>query len=178
MITKNFLSKSHESAEIVTPISFNFLFVSLFSPYIIDNSKTFFNTTNVTKKKIVLKESYMILSWFYYLRNITPQAAGKDLRFFVLPVKYQVYTLTRAPIAHKTWSREQFKFHYYFIRISFNKSILVDESLVNFNQILFFILLIKNKLPIFETNLLFLKTLRLLFFVSDKTYFNYRKFDK
>lgn len=95
-----------------------------------------------------------------------------------MPIKHQIYTLTKAPIAHKTWSREQYKFHFYFIKVSFNKSILVDESLINFNQILFFLLLIKNKLPIFETNLLFLKNLRLLFFVTDETYFNYNKFEK
>ena len=64
MIKKRFLLPQHiQSLEEEFPkISFNFLFVSLFSPYIIDNCKTFFSSLNVTKKKIVLKESYMILS--------------------------------------------------------------------------------------------------------------------
>jgi len=156
------------------------LFVSLFSPHVMANSKFFFNEISTIKqKKIMLKESYIILTWFYYLRHIkltSKVQEEKTLQFFVLPLKQQIYTLTQAPIAHKTWAREQYKFHFYFIRISLNKNILVDETLVTFNQALLFLLLLKHRLPIFETNLLFLKNIRLFLFIIDKNYFNYSKF--
>jgi len=70
------------------------------------NSKFFFNEISTIKqKKIMLKESYIILTWFYYLRHIkltSKVQEEKTLQFFVLPLKQQIYTLTQAPIAHKT----------------------------------------------------------------------------
>jgi hypothetical protein len=161
-------------------VSFNFLFVSLFSPYIIGNTKLVFANLSTTKKKILLKESYMVLSWFYYLKNIEikrPESSSRDnLKFFVMPTKQQIYTLTLAPVAHKKWSREQYKFHYYFIKVSFNNNLIVDETLDNLNQMLLFILITKKRLPSFETNLFFLKNIRFFFSIIDNNYFNYYNF--
>lgn len=155
------------------------MFVSLFSPHLSNNTTFLFYKADVVKKKILLKESYIILSWFYYLRTIETTSTKHDssLQFFVLPTKQQIYTLTQAPIAHKTWAREQYKFHFYFIRISFKKSVILDETINNFNQALLFLLLLKQKLPIFETNLLFLKNIRLMIAVIDTNYFNYYNFN-
>ena len=79
------------------------------------------------------------------------------VRFFVLPTRSQVYTLTKAPIAHKLWSKEQYKFGFYLLRVSFTDCFFVEAELKSVNQGLLFILLAVRSLPFFSSNLLTLK---------------------
>lgn len=150
------------------------MFASIITPFMTANLRFFFQTMHFSKKKIFLKQSYIILSWFYYMRSIKTQNTLKFLRFFVLPTTQQVYTLTKAPIAHKTWSKEQYKFQFYLIRISFNNNHFVDEQICNLNQGLLFFLLIKKTPPYFASNLLLIKNFRILISVSDTFFFKYK----
>ena len=94
----------------------------------------------------------------------------------MLPSKRSLYTLTKAPMAHKTNSKEQFMFKFYFFKfstyINLNNSLI--PSSVNEATLLYF--LIKKTFPAFETNLLFMKYYQLNFPYNDGTYFNFKAF--
>jgi len=154
----------------------SFFFSSLIPPFIINNIR--FNLIN-DKKKILLKQSYILLTWFYYLSFINIQLKNKNkLSFFILPVVNNKFTLTKAPMAHKNWSKEQYKFQFYNFKISF-KVFLKKENILNkINSAILFVLLTKKSFPSFESNLLFLKSVIFFFNIYDKNYFNYNIFIK
>lgn len=135
--------------------------------------KFFFQNSRFSDKKVYLKQSYIILSWFYYLRVINSENVLENLKFFVLPVRKQIYTLTKAPIAHKTWSQEQYKFQFYYIRISFHDSFFTAEKPESFNQALLFLIVIKKFPPFLASNLLILKHFRVVLNISDVNFFRY-----
>ncbi len=155
---------------------FKFSFVSLIPPFIINNIRFFFNK-NDNEKKILLKQSYIILTWFYYISFIQKKIDNKNkLKIFVLPVKNNKFTLTKAPMAHKNWSKEQYKFSHYKFKINFKFFLKDDNSLNSINSSLFFILLTKKNFPNLETNIFFLKNIKFLFFFKDFSFFNYNYF--
>lgn len=79
-------------------------------------------------RKLYLKQSYILLTWFAYLRKsqehplITPTDPPKDKvpLFFILPKKKRKFTILKAPMAHKTFSQEQYLFSFYFCCVSYN----------------------------------------------------------
>ena len=76
----------------------------------------------------------------------------------ILPSKYKLYTLQKAPMAHKTNSKEHYKFKFFYFNLVF-KTILSSECyLHNINIATLFFFLSKPLFPVFETNLLFLKS--------------------
>ena len=82
-------------------INFKFLFISLISPFIVNNVRFTFNSA-VKEKKILLKQSYILLTWFYYISFLNQNVNNKNkLKFFVLPTTFEKFTLTKAPMAHK-----------------------------------------------------------------------------
>ena len=50
---------------------FDFFFVSFFAPNFLKNFTSFFNIKYFNTKKIHLKQSYLLFSWFYYLTIVT-----------------------------------------------------------------------------------------------------------
>jgi hypothetical protein len=82
-------------------IIFCLSFVSLITPNFIKNFSFLINQFK-EKKKVFLKQSYILLTWFYYL-NIIEQNKTKDknLSFFINPIKKKISTQIKAPIAHK-----------------------------------------------------------------------------
>ncbi len=141
-----------------------------------------------------LKNSYIILSWLFYLSSLK-QTKTKYKKFNVssLPKKKIIFTQTKAPIAHKNWSKEQYKYSYY--RFNFkikgffsnlntsikenNKNInnvLSKKSLrLNVNNVLLMLLITKNNFISFETNIFYLKNYNFLFSFQDFIFFNYFK---
>ena len=155
--------------------NFKFYFISLISPFIVNNVKFFFEK-NIYEKKILLKQSYIMLTWFYYLNFIQKNSKTKNkIKIFILPVKNNKFTLTKAPMAHKNWSKEQYKFQYYKFLLKFNFFLSEKNNLTSINSSLIFILLTKKNFPNLETNILFLKNIQFFFFLKDKTLFNYFK---
>lgn len=157
-------------------INFTFSFISLISPFILNNIRFSFNTNNI-QKKILLKQSYILLTWFYYLTFIEQTVNNKNkLKFFICPVKIQKFTLTKAPMAHKNWSKEQYKFQYFNFIINFNVFLKDDNNVNSLNKCLLFIFLTKKTFPQFETNLFFLKNIKIYLYLQDLIFFNYYKF--
>lgn len=154
---------------------YSFLFVSLISPSIAPSLRFFFEIDD-TQRKLALKQSYILLTWFYYVTFLNNENKKKILKFFVLPIRRSTYTQLRTPMAHKTWSKEQYKFQYFLIRISFYNKIKFDTLVESVNYALLFVLLSKKNFPIFETNLLFLKNYWFTFCFKDKIFFSYYRY--
>jgi hypothetical protein len=142
--------------------------------------KGFLDTNKVTKNsKIFLKQSYLIMTWFYYLTFTTShKEKNKTIRFAFLPTRRKLYTLTKAPMAHKTNSKEQFFFKFYKFRMSVKTFFLSEFSLNSVSYGLLSLLNAKNNLSGFETNMLFLKHYTIQTKLSDHKFFNYSFFVK
>lgn len=154
-------------------IKYSFSFASLISPYAVNNLRTSFSIS--AGNKALFKQSYMILTWFYYAVSFDFKKKYK-INLATLPIKKKIFTLTKAPMAHKTYSKEQYKFQINKFKVSF-KAILDEQLTLNsLNSSLFFVLLSKKYLPFLETNILFLKNSLINIPVYDKVYFNYSKY--
>lgn len=95
------------------------------------------------RKKVLVKQSYVLLMWLGYLAQPiqalnpadteieanptvktakTRSSASKALgvpSFFIKPFRNYKTTITRAPMAHKTFSQEQFMVRYYKVNLQF-----------------------------------------------------------
>ena len=159
-------------------IIFNFYFVSLISPFLLTNLRFTYNK-QISKKKILVKQSYILLSWFFYLNFIQQKKNTKNnLKFLILPTFNRTFTLTKAPIAHKNWSKEQYKFQLYKFKISFNVELKDNNILDSLNKSILFSLLTKKYFPQFETNLIFLKNISINYKFYDNKFLNYYLFSK
>jgi hypothetical protein len=122
----------------------------------------------------------MLLIWFYYISYLKKQ--NKDdyrIRIASLPFKQRSFTLTKAPIAHKTNSKEQYTYGFYSFKVSFTSVIRNTlNSRLTVNNALFFVLLNRKHSPFFETNVFFLKYMQLHFYLNDGPFFNYYRFEK
>lgn len=136
----------------------SFLFASWVAPHIFFFKKKFLYNKMTRKQVLGSKKAYTMLTWLYYMTSFKSQhAKTKKIWFAILPRRTTKYTLTKAPMAHKTFSQEQFQFQYYRCRISF-KSTLCHEPVNNtLSETQLCMLTIKELFPFFETNLLFLK---------------------
>jgi ABC-type phosphate/phosphonate transport system permease subunit len=76
-------------------------------------------------------------------------------------------------MAHKNWSKEQYKFQYFKFLLKFNFFLSEKNTLNNLNSTLIFLFLTKKTFPNLETNILFLKNIQFFFFFKDKDFFNY-----
>lgn len=157
-------------------MKFSFSFISLTTPFILTNLRLSFNFCK-NEKKVLIKQSYILLTWFYYLNFIEKKINTKNqLKFFVMPTTFRKFTLTKAPMAHKNWSKEQYKFQFFKFKISFNVFLKEDNNLTSLNQAVLFIFLTRKNFPQFETNLLFLKNVNIFFYLTDNNFFNYYRF--
>jgi len=117
-------------------------------------------------KKILIKQSYLLIAWYKYISK-----EGSSSSIFTLPVSSSKLTLTKSPMAHKTFSQEQFSFTYYNL---LTKSIsFLPASGVDFNNALVVLSLFKFSSRQSGTNLLFASRLRFEFpvkFSNSLTY--------
>lgn len=144
-----------------------FNFISYFTPHNLSNIRFFYN--NFNKKKLYLKQSYIYLIWFYYLNQIK---SSKNIKLIFLPSKFRFISNIKAPIAHKTKSKEQFFFQYFKFKYKLKLKL---HYILNFNQLIFLLFFIKNKFPIFETNLFIIKNFLYLIYFKSYLTFNYYK---
>ena len=152
---------------------YSFRFVSLIAPS--TSEQTTRHTDSITSslpKRILVKRSYLILSWLMYLTAANPSLRSKaQPRVAILPSKNSTYTLTKAPMAHKTNSKEQFLFKFYSFKFSFilhNTLHLTSSSILQGAHSL---VITKKLFPVFETNLLFLKSYEISYPVYDSNFF-------
>ena len=163
-------------------VHYTFKFASIISPGSLKNLSllTFNNNTKTTKSKnIFIKQSYVLLTWLNYIRetktNLKQKTTTDTMQeesipsFFVYPIRQSRLTYLKAPMAHKTFSQEQFLTKSYTMSISFNNNFLANP-INSVNSSIYTILFIRKNLPLFESNLIFLKKLKVTVPVSDKNY--------
>lgn len=112
----------------------------------------------------------MLLTWLYYLKhNSSKVEKAKVPSFFVHPIKQNKFTLIKSPMAHKTFSQEQFMYKFYKLTISFsnNKNNSLKSNLKSCNEALLFALFLRKSFKCFETNFFFLKRIKFNFNISD-----------
>jgi len=131
------------------------------------------------KSTILVKQSYLIMTWLYYLTfTVKKKDEDRVIEFAFLPIRRKMYTLTKAPMAHKTNSKEQIVFKFYKFKVSIKSNFISEYSLKSVDQGLLSLLNAKLLFPVFDTNLLFLKSYNIQTFLTDKTFFNFYNFVK
>jgi hypothetical protein len=160
-------------------VLYRFKFISLISPYLLTDLRllTVTSTPSTYKKAVILmKQSYLLFTWFYYMKesNVNKDIKKvKQIKFSCLPVKRSMYTLTKAPMAHKTNSKEQFVFRFFKFSISMKTYYNLSNNPSSVNNGLISLLLIRKAFPVFETNILLLKNYSIYVRVSDANFFSF-----
>ena len=136
----------------------SFLFASWVAPHLFFLRKKFLYSKMTRKQVLGSKKAYTMLTWLYYMTFcVSRNSKTKRIWFAILPRRTTRYTLTKAPMAHKTFSKEQFQFQFYRCRVSINSRINFSPQLLTLSNNQSLLLIIKESFPFFETNLLFLK---------------------
>lgn len=139
-------------------VKHSFLFCSWVAPHIFFFKKKFLYSKMTRKQVLGSKKVYTMLTWLYYMSFCkSKNAKTKRIWFAVLPRRTTRYTLTKAPMAHKTFSQEQFQFQFYRCRVSVNAQMVNKARCSSLAETQVPMLVIKESFPFFETNLLFLK---------------------
>ena len=120
------------------------------------------------QKRMLFKKSYLLASWFYYLARKDPYRAmsagsSKGPKLSILPSRQIIYTLTKAPMAHKTNSKEQFLFKYYNFKLSADLRLEREYVPSSAAQGALALTTLETRFPVFETNVLFLKYAKVLY---------------
>ena len=151
-ITSNLL-QFKTSPTSMTKLRYEFFFVSLL-PLLHDKSKfRYERLANNLGNKIYLKKSYLIFLWLNYLASY--QNDAYSVKVTKIRSKTKLYTVVKAPMAHKTNSKEQFISKHYHFKVQF----AVRRSAVRYSPhqtVSVVNVSLLKAFPIFETNLLFL----------------------
>ena len=174
-----FQNINKNTKKVKTPsIKYKFNFISLISPFLLKDLRLLTissSPTTLNKSTALMKQSYLLFTWFYYLKKSkTTDGLKTDnkIKFSFLPVKRTLYTLIKAPMAHKTNSKEQLVFRFFRFTCSIKTYFIFDKIPQTINNGLLTLFLIKKTFPIFETNLLLLKSYIIKLTLLDKNYFN------
>lgn len=129
-----------------------------------------------SQKKIYIKQSYLLLSWFRYFQTTTlaPRSFNKA-RLACLPIRRSKYTIVKAPMAHKTNSKEQIMFKFHFFRVTFVtkwSDCWIPSSWQGAAKAAY---ILKKNFPVFETNVFLLKSYKASFHFSDKNFLSFYK---
>jgi hypothetical protein len=116
------------------------------------------------KNKLGLKKSYLLMSWISYLQQLDRGFESKSRKLgkisvpslATLPVSRKFYTLTKAPMAHKTNSKEQYEFMTYNFKISVKYAVQPSRPPRSLLKALYLINSSKISGASFESNLLIL----------------------
>lgn len=155
-------------------------FATLFVPSSIKDislySRSLLVNDTYPSKKIIVKQSYIFLVWLNYLADFqtkTNDTSVKKPSFFIYPFRNYKTTITKAPMAHKTYSQEQYMLRYYTLSVSFftNKSKL--NSIKTLNDSIYFFLKFNLLFPYIGTNLLILHKYKFSYKSSDKNFFSF-----
>lgn len=170
---KNYLNK----------MRFGVSFVSLINPFFLTNISydNYIKPIRFNKNaKIYVKQSYMILTWFYYISFLEKKNKTNKIRFFIAKKKKKKFTITKAPIAHKNWSKEQIMYSFFKFKIlfsfNFKKSLFNRPfSISNVDSAFYFLFIIKNQYNPPETNLLLCKRASVYLALKDSLFFTYKQ---
>ena len=166
------------TTSIYHPVRYEFRFCSLISP----SSLPVTPITNRSDyrigkaRKVLFKKSFLLSSWLYYLarrdhyKSISADQAN-SIKLSILPARQRIYTLTKAPMAHKTNSKEQFMFKYYNFKFSARLELEDQLTASCLSQGALIARVTTTKFPSFGTNIMFLKYARIYYPVKDVTFF-------
>jgi hypothetical protein len=157
-LKNKFFKKNQMVLKKKSTIYYNFFFISLFSPLKLKNIKTILNFNFLNKKKILIKQSYLILIWIFYLLKFNKNKNIKIPKIHVKPLKKLKFTIIKSPMAHKTFSQEQYLIKFYKLTIVFK---IFNEVYLNFSNSLILILIFKKYINLIESNFFFLKKLKI-----------------
>ena len=123
-------------------------------------------------KKLLVKQSYMLFTWMFYIENnLSSCKTNTTPRFFIRPTTRSTFTQIKAPMAHKTFSQEQFVIKSYSLQISFtSKYNLSSNSIDSLNKSMLVATSLRKFVPFLETNLFFLKKMTFNIYSSDQKY--------
>ena len=160
------------------PVRYEFRFCSLIAPSSLSVSPIT-NSSNYKvgrARRVLFKKSFLVSSWIYYLaRKDHYQSISIDkvssIKLAILPARQQMYTLTKAPMAHKTNSKEQFLFKYYNFKFSANLKIEDYLASSSLKQGALVGKRVAEEFPSFSTNILFIKYARIYYPVRDNLFF-------
>lgn len=156
-MSNNTLKKSSQGGCILPNFHYEFYFASVITPFIkAHKDPYFFKTEKFLTKKLLLKKSYLMLLWLHHLTCIKNKTIS--VKVSLLPSRTHMETLVKAPMAHKTNSKEQILHKTHFFKVSFciKKASRLRPSLLQAGRSLS--LLSTQLFPVFETNLLFLRS--------------------
>ncbi len=154
-------------------VRYSFRFVSLIAPHTPYFTESENNLTLPPKtRRPLLKKSYLLASWLLYLSAVPSSKMSKAVpKIAILPCKQRVYTLTKAPMAHKTNSKEQFLFKFYNFKFSIDLALPLRLVPSSVSQGAHSLTITRKLFPVFETNLLFLKYYQISYHVRDNKFF-------
>jgi hypothetical protein len=114
-----------------------------------------------------VKQSYMLLTWITYV------SLNKGVKSIILPTKKYKSTLTKSPMAHKTFSQEQFQLKFFNYVIFYNY--YNWYSIIGLKNSLNYIYSIDKtfKKDFISTNLFFLKKSTVSYNFTENKYFRY-----
>ena len=104
-------------------------------------------------------------------REINVKTGQESPTIAILPSRRSLYTLQRAPMAHKTNSKEQFLVKTYNFTFSFKVPTPVESFVTSQEACAHALVLTKRLFPVFETNLLSLKYYLVSYNHSDSRFF-------
>ena len=166
-------------------------FVSLFTPSTFKDVSLFFRSEanysslllGKPSKRILVKQSYIFLIWVRYLASQAVDTSMKDEdsserlkypSFFVYPFRNYKTTITKAPMAHKTYSQEQFMIRFYKFSISYWTG-GVCEVVDNVNKSVLLVHFLRRHKPYMSTNMLFLHRYTVIFLSRDTRHFKFKR---
>jgi hypothetical protein len=134
------------------------------------------NSTISSKKsgKLLIKQSYLLLTWFKFLlmyKGLSKTLNLSNINFFIKPQRRFRFTITKSPMAQKTFSQEQYAYLFYSLVLTVTIIFPNDKvSNLNIKSALYLLNLVKNFTFFTETNLFFLQRLSLTVGILDYGY--------
>ena len=165
----------------LVPMSYKLNFRSIIPPKSNLNIQTLsmnLQESNVDTQRLIVKNSYILLTWLFFMVK-TNQNLKKDIKFkkyapkfSIKPFRNSKFTIIKAPMAHKTFSQEQYLYSYYSLSTEF--IFFLKRNKMNLNKLLYFFLVVKQSRFSFETNLFFLQKITIKMSTSDSQYLTYQ----
>lgn len=182
-------------------------FATLYTPSTIKDLSLFYRRNleynsrfvNKPNKKILIKQSYILMMWLSYIidkkekesikstdkendgSNISNRNRSKIKKpsFFIYPFRNHKTTIVKAPMAHRSYSQEQFMIRFYTLSITFYTKLSIENNeLGNFsvNKAFYFANILKKGTPYTGTNMLFLQKYCIFFDSKDSNFFSFYRY--
>lgn len=103
----------------------------------------------------------------------------KKPSFFIYPFRNYKTTIVKAPMAHRSYSQEQFMIRFYMLSITFYTKLSIEKNGLNnfnINKSFYFANILKVNTPYTGTNMLFLQKYCIFFDSMDINFFSFYRY--